>query len=125
MRHPRGLQAQHPWEWQGAAPCLEHVKGHMELHSSSWSSVSSWGSTDLLEVVPFTEGMAMWCCRGSQHLLHGAVVGRELMLACWAGAKPGNCNLLAELPPVVLHLHSTPLAPKGLVLLLCFWQRRK
>lgn len=45
--------------------------------------------------------------------------GKELVLACWAGARPGNYNLLAQTPPAVSEVRSSQLAPSALVLLLC------
>lgn len=56
---------------------------------------------------------------------HGTVLGKELALACWAGAKAGNYNLLAQIPPAVSEVRSSWLAPSALVPLLrsrdCIW----
>lgn len=43
------------------------------------------------------------------------------VLAFWAGARPGNYNLLAQIPPAVSKVRSIQPAPSGLVLLLRFW----
>lgn len=52
-------------------------------------------------------------------LPHGTVLGKELALACWAGAKAGNYNLLAQIPPAVSEVRSSWLAPSALVPPLC------
>lgn len=63
--------------------------------------------------------------RVSAPLPHGTVLGKELALACWAGAKAGNYNLLAQIPPAVSEVRSSWLAPSALVPLLrsrdCIW----
>lgn len=57
--------------------------------------------------------------RVSAPLPPGTVLGKELALACWAGAKAGNYNLLAQIPPAVSEVRSSWLAPSALVPPLC------